>query len=203
MITEANRNAYLATGWLLGEAVSSISDLEFPTVDTTTIVCFESHLIARLGLPPSKFLVSILNFLKCELIHLNLNTIIALSCFTMLCECWLGISPDTSLFWYFYYLARYDKHIFSRIGLSMLRHRRNEYLNATFKGYWKGASQKWFLVDMHTDPQQTNKHLLPSHIDDKRTEPELTSHLTTLVKRVTEHRQVRVRACHRAEEFTL
>jgi hypothetical protein len=102
MVTEADRAAYHAVGWLSGGVVSSISDLEFPTVDNTTIVCFECHLIAGLGLPPSKFLVSILNFLRCELVHLNPNTINVLSCFAMLCECWLGVAPDTSLFWYFY-----------------------------------------------------------------------------------------------------
>jgi hypothetical protein len=72
------------------------------------------------------------------------------------------------MFWYFYYLALYDKVVHSRIGLSLRRHRRKEYLNATFKGYWKGASQKWFLVDMHILPQWTNKHLFPPQIDDKR-----------------------------------
>jgi hypothetical protein len=77
-------------------------------IDKTIIVCFESHLVAGLGLPPSKFLVSILNYLRSELVHLNPNVITVLSCFSMLCECWLEIPPDTSLFLYFYYLARYD-----------------------------------------------------------------------------------------------
>jgi hypothetical protein len=54
-------------------------------VDKTTIVYFESHLIAGLGLPPIKFLISILNFLGCELVHLNPNDIVVLSCFSMLC----------------------------------------------------------------------------------------------------------------------
>jgi hypothetical protein len=56
-------------------------------VDRTTVVCFESHLIAGLGLPPSKFLVLVMGFLGCELVHLNLNAIATLTCFTMLCEC--------------------------------------------------------------------------------------------------------------------
>jgi hypothetical protein len=37
----------------------------------------------------------------------------------MLCECWLGIPPDTSLFWYYYSPARYSKTIFGGIGLSL------------------------------------------------------------------------------------
>jgi hypothetical protein len=86
-VTEADRAAYHTAGWLSGGIESSISDREFPAVDNTTIVCFESHLIAGLGLPPSNFLVSILNFIMCELVHLNLNAIAALNYFTMMCKC--------------------------------------------------------------------------------------------------------------------
>jgi hypothetical protein len=122
-MTKADDAANHATCWLPGGVEFSISDLEFPTVDNSTVVYFESHLIAGLGLPPSKFLVSILNFLRCELIHLNPNAIAVLSYFTTLCKCWLGIAPNTSLFRYFYYLAWYDKHVFSGIGLSLHCHR--------------------------------------------------------------------------------
>jgi hypothetical protein len=138
-VTEADHAAYHAADWLLGGVQSSISDLEFPMVDSTTVVCIKSHLIAGLDLPPRKFLVSILKFLGCELVHLNLNVITALSCFIMLCKCWLGIPPYTSLFWYFYSSSWYDKHVFSGIGLSLHHQHRKEYLDATFKGYWKGA----------------------------------------------------------------
>jgi hypothetical protein len=121
-VTEVDVAAYHATGWLPGGVISSASDLEFLTIDQIVIVYFESHLIIGLGLPPSKFLVSILNFLRCELVHLNPNAIVALNCFSMLCECWLEIAPDTSLFWYLYSPARYDKHFFSEIGLLLCRH---------------------------------------------------------------------------------
>jgi hypothetical protein len=50
-------------------------------IDDTMVVCFESHLIARLGLPPSKFLVAVMGFLRCELVHLNPNPIATLSYF--------------------------------------------------------------------------------------------------------------------------
>jgi hypothetical protein len=83
------------------------------------MVYFESHLITGLGFPPSKFLIAVMNYLGCELVHLNPNAIAALSCFTMLCECWVGIVPDTSLFWYFYSPTQYDKVVYSEIGLSL------------------------------------------------------------------------------------
>jgi hypothetical protein len=97
-VSEANRQAYLDLGWLTGNLISSVPEVEVPTTHGSTVVCFESYLVAGLGLPPSKFIVAIMNFLGCELVHSNPNTIAALSCFTMLCECWLGIALDTSLF---------------------------------------------------------------------------------------------------------
>jgi hypothetical protein len=84
-ITEVDRQAYHSSSWLTGGLESSISEVDVPTVDGSTMVYFESHMVARLGLPPSKFLVAIINFLGCELVHFLLNAIIALSCFTMLC----------------------------------------------------------------------------------------------------------------------
>jgi hypothetical protein len=80
-------------------------------------------LIIGLGLLPSKFISAIMNFLGCELVHFNPNAIAALCFFVMLCECWLGIASDTSLFWYFYSLIQYFKVVYLGIGLSLCRHR--------------------------------------------------------------------------------
>jgi hypothetical protein len=97
-VSEANRHAYHDFGWLMGNLIFSIPKVDVPTTHGSTVVCTESHLVAGLGLPRSKSLVAIMNFLECELVHFNLNVITALSCFMMLCECWLGIASDTSLF---------------------------------------------------------------------------------------------------------
>jgi hypothetical protein len=100
MITKVDRQACHSFSWLNGGLESSVHTVEYPIVDGTTVVCFESHLVAGLGLPPSKFLVAVISHLGCELVHFNPSVIVALSYFTMLCVCWLGIAPDTSLFWY-------------------------------------------------------------------------------------------------------
>jgi hypothetical protein len=152
MVIEADLAAYHAISWLPGGVLSSTTNLKFPTIDKIVIVCFEFHLMAGLGLPPSKIFVSILKYLGCELVNLNPNAITALSCFRMLCECWLKIPPDISMFWYFYYPARYDKQVFSGIGLTLCHNHRKEYLNTTFRGYRKGASQKWFHIAIHSEP---------------------------------------------------
>jgi hypothetical protein len=116
MINEADCSAYHAAGWLDDGLEFLVPEVDIPMIDGSIMVCFEYHLVAGLGLPPKEFLVAVMNFLKCELVHLNPNAIAVLSCFIMLCECWLGIALDTSLFWYFYSLARYDKFIYYRIG---------------------------------------------------------------------------------------
>jgi hypothetical protein len=86
-VTEDDRRAYHDHGWLTGNLVSFIAEVDVPTVDGSTILCFESQLAAGLGLSPSKFLSSIMNYLGCSLVHLNTNAVSALSSFVMLCEC--------------------------------------------------------------------------------------------------------------------
>jgi hypothetical protein len=133
-VIEDDLQAYHDHGWRASNLISFIPEVNVPTVEGSTILCFESQLDDGLGLPLSKFLSNITNYLGCSLVHLNPNTVFALSSFVMLCECWLGIPPDTSLFWYYYSPARYTKTIFSGIGLSLQCNHRNEYIKATFKG---------------------------------------------------------------------
>jgi hypothetical protein len=116
IITEDECRGYHDLGWLPGHMMSSILEVEFPTVDDSNVMCFESHLVAGLGLPPSKFLVANMSYVGYRLIHFNPNTVVALSCFTMLCKYWLGIAPDTSLFWYNYSPAQYRNVVYSENG---------------------------------------------------------------------------------------
>jgi hypothetical protein len=141
-MTEDDRRAYHDRGWITGNLVSFIPEVDVPTVEGSTIIYFESQLVAGVGLPPRKFLSSIMNYLGCLLVHLNSNAVSTLSNFIMLCECWLGIPPDTSLFWYYYSPARDTKTIFGGINFSLRRNRRDGYIKATFMGCWKGAQQK-------------------------------------------------------------
>jgi hypothetical protein len=101
-VTEEECLAYHSFSRLTGNLVSMIPEVDIPNVHDSTTICLESYLIVGLGLPPSKFLSSITDFIGCELVHFNPNAIAALIYFAMLCECWLGIAPDASLFWYFY-----------------------------------------------------------------------------------------------------
>jgi hypothetical protein len=62
-VTEDDRRAYHDRGWLTGNLVSFILEVDVPTIEGSTIRCFESQLAAGIGLPPSKFLSSIMNYL--------------------------------------------------------------------------------------------------------------------------------------------
>jgi hypothetical protein len=97
-VTKDDCRAYHDRGWLTGYLVSFILEVDVPTTEGSTILCFESQLAARIGLPPRKFLSSIMNYLGCSQVHLNTNAVLALSSFVMQCECWQGIPLDTSLF---------------------------------------------------------------------------------------------------------
>jgi hypothetical protein len=112
-VTEKEHLACHRFGWLTGNLISMIPEVDVLTVHDSTTICFESYLIAGLGLSPSKFLSSMMNFLGWELVHFNPNAIATLSCFAMLWECWLVIAPDTSLFWYFYSPVQYTKVVYS------------------------------------------------------------------------------------------
>jgi hypothetical protein len=121
-------------GWLTSNVLSSILEVEVPTAVDSSVLCFKSHLLVGLGLSPSKFLVAIMNYLGCSLVHFNANAIAALSIFVMMCGCWLGIPSDLNMFWYYYSPSRYAKVVYGGIGLSLHCHRRDGYISALFKG---------------------------------------------------------------------
>jgi hypothetical protein len=148
-VSEEELQTYHSHSWLTGNVLSSIPEVDVLTVHGSFILYFESHLLAGLGLPPSKFLVAIMNYLGSLLVHFNANVIAALSNFVMLCECWLGIPPYSSLFWYYHTSSRYAKFVYGEIRLSLRHHRHDEYILALFKGCWKNSQKKWFFVDMH------------------------------------------------------
>jgi hypothetical protein len=61
-VTDKDIANYHKADWLPGVLLYTPTTLDFPTIDRANIVSFELHLMRGLGLPPSKFLVSILNY---------------------------------------------------------------------------------------------------------------------------------------------
>jgi hypothetical protein len=77
-VSEEELQEFHNHGWLIGNVLSTIPEVDVPTVAGSIVLCFESHLLAGLGLPPSKLLATIKNYL----------------------------APDSSLFWYYYSPSR-------------------------------------------------------------------------------------------------
>jgi hypothetical protein len=202
-VIDGESQAYHKRGWLTGNVISSVSEVDVPIVEGSTIICFESHLVAGLGLPPSKFLVTIMGYLNYELFHFNPNSISALSTFVMLYECWLGIALNISLFWYYYSPALYSKVIYDGIGLSLCHHRHDKYILASFKSCWKRSQERWILVYMHKPAPWRNKVLFPPIIKDKQNEPPMNDRLIALVKRIVELCEARLKVFHCIEELHL
>jgi hypothetical protein len=97
-VTEKDIANFHDAEWLPGSLLCAPTPLEFPSIDRINIVCFESHLMCGLSFPPSKFLIAVLNYLGYELVHFHPNAIATISCFSMQCDCWPGIPPDTLFF---------------------------------------------------------------------------------------------------------
>jgi hypothetical protein len=180
LVIDTERQGYHDQGWLTGNLLSFIPEVDVPTVDDSIMLCFES-LTTRLGLPPNKFLVSIMNFLGCSLTHFNPNAIAALNSFAMLCECWLGIPPNSSLFRYYYSPACYSQVIYGGIGLPLRCHRWEEYIKASLKGCWKHSQHRWVLAEMHSPAPWENKLLYPPVLKDQWKELLMTTRLSALV----------------------
>jgi hypothetical protein len=50
-VTEEECRSFHDSGWLSGSVIT-IPEVDVPTVDGSNVLYFESHLLARLGLPP-------------------------------------------------------------------------------------------------------------------------------------------------------
>jgi hypothetical protein len=106
-------------------------------------------------------------------------------------------------FWYYYSTACYSQTIYGGIRLSLRCHRQEEYIKASFKGYWKHSKRRWVLVDMHSPAPWENMLLYPLVLKDQRKELPMTARLSALVKRVVELYQAGLEACHCVKEFHL
>jgi hypothetical protein len=93
-VIEDDHQAYHDHGWLTGNLVSFVSEVDVPTVEGYTILCFKFQLATGLGLTPSKFLSSIMNYLECSLVHLNTNAVSELSSFIILYDVSTGMNTS-------------------------------------------------------------------------------------------------------------
>jgi hypothetical protein len=68
------------------------------------MVAVEDYILCGFLLPPSEFLLIVLNLYSLSLLHLNPNSIAFLSIFSYLCEAYIGVEPFLDLFRFYYEL---------------------------------------------------------------------------------------------------
>jgi hypothetical protein len=202
VVTEEECMYYHAHGWLTSNVLSTIPEVDVPTVCGSSVLCFESHLLVVLGLPPSKFLAAIMNYLGCSVVHFNPSAIATLNTSVMLCECGWGLhqtlacfgtitpypgTPNSSM-------AGSDCPCVVITEMSISRH----FSRAALK-----IPKKWFLVDMHVQPSWEIKLLFPLVIKAQRQEPPMITRLTTLFSHISELCGAGLKVCHYIKEFHL
>jgi hypothetical protein len=65
---------------------------------------FTAFFQREVGLPAYDFLHSLLHHYKIELVHLNPNLILQITIFVHLCEAYLAVLPNFSLFKHYFFL---------------------------------------------------------------------------------------------------
>jgi hypothetical protein len=107
-------------------------------------VLFFAFLLRGLSFPPHHFLCSLLFTYGIQLHDLNPNTILHITCFIMLCECFLGIEPHWAL-WRQIFIIRRPLH-YQTGGFSCQVRQDVEYFNLRMPENNPSWRSKWFYA---------------------------------------------------------
>jgi len=121
----------------------------FPTTNTGEIVVFEPFFYRGFSVPTSRFFRGLLHFYKIELIHLNLNSILHISTFILLCEAYLGIEPHFALFRHLFQVTTRQRSGPVVVGGASIQLRHNralKYIGLPLRDSLKGWHCRWFYV---------------------------------------------------------
>jgi hypothetical protein len=124
---------------------------DIPTSNTNEIVVLSSFFQRGFGLPTCEFLRGLLHHYEIELVHLNPNSILQIAVFVQLCETFLSVHLNFSLF-KSYFLLKYqpsvDKwKVISSVGLQTCP--RSGFLDLSMKTSLKGWHKSWFYCENH------------------------------------------------------
>ncbi len=130
------------------EALIFPSEESFPTPPIQYRVSFVDHLIRGLSAPIHEFLRGLLFVYGLQLHQLTPNSILHISIFITLCECFLGIQPNWALWKRIFYLRRNGSHnIAYNIGGVVICVRPDvEYFDVKFPDSVQGWRRRWLYV---------------------------------------------------------
>ncbi|KAK1621397.1 hypothetical protein QYE76_026914 [Lolium multiflorum] len=176
-------------------------DESFPTPRIGYRVTFIDHLIHGLSTPIHEFLRGLLFVYGLQLHQLTPNSILHISIFITLCECFLGTDPNRGLWKCIFYLRRNSsRNISYNVGGVVICIRPDvDYFDVKFPDSVQGWRRRWLYIrEEHVDSQEYNvtpfdggaKILQRRSWDAEATEEEKTA-TNTLMKRIHELQNTR------------
>jgi hypothetical protein len=103
------------------------------------------------GLPACNFFHRLLDHYQIELFHLNPNSILQITVFVHLCEAFLGIPPNFSLFKNYFFLkyqpSAANQKVIGGVGLQTCP--RASFLDLSLKTSLRGWHRAWFYCENH------------------------------------------------------
>ncbi|KAK1648983.1 hypothetical protein QYE76_066788 [Lolium multiflorum] len=130
------------------DALRFPSEESYPSPPIEYRVSFVDHLIRGLSAPIHDFLRGLLFVYGLQLHHLTPNSILHVSIFITLCECFLGVQPNWALWKRIFYLRRNGSHnIAYNIGGVVICVRPDvEYFDVKFPDSVQGWRKRWLYV---------------------------------------------------------
>nr|TKW07288.1 hypothetical protein SEVIR_7G301209v2 [Setaria viridis] len=131
---------------------------QVPTPPSGYVVSFAHFHERGFASPPSRFFRGLLHYYGLELQHLNPNGIQHIAAFVALCEGFLGIAPNFSLWKYFFTVSLYQKTEkrgsqqrsppvpIGCAGIHLRHTRSKEYMAMKTSASHKGWHNQWFYV---------------------------------------------------------
>ncbi|KAK1610329.1 hypothetical protein QYE76_034002 [Lolium multiflorum] len=177
------------------------SEESFPTPPIQYRVTFVDHLIRGFSAPIHEFLRGLLFVYGLQLHQLTPNSILHISIFITLCECFLGTHPNWALWKRIFCIRRNSSHnIAYNIGGVVIRVRPDvDYFDVEFPDSVQGWRRRWLYVrEEYSDSQEYNiapfdgsaKILRRRSWDAEATEEEKTA-TDALMKRIHELQNTR------------
>jgi hypothetical protein len=124
---------------------------DIPTPNTNEIVVFSSFFQRGFGLPTYDFLCRLLDHYQIELVHLNPNSILHIAIFVHLCESFLGIPPNFSLFKNYFFLKYHPSVANCKVigGVGLQTCPRAGFFDLLMKTSLQGWHMTWFYCENH------------------------------------------------------
>jgi hypothetical protein len=127
------------------------ADEDLPTPNTNKIVVFSSFFQCRFGLSAHDFFHGLLDHYQIDLVHLNPNSILQIAVFVHLCEAFLDILPNFSLFKNYFFLKYQPSAANRKVigGVGLQTHPRAGFLDLSMKAFLRGWHRMWFYCENH------------------------------------------------------